>query len=139
MSKKLDQIQIVAAIAKEIDRQHPGIAGESRLFNVIALLAERDAFEGAALALRDELREARTELERYKQYAKERDAENESLALTVGRLRAKLATPVRLPSKSQPTGSYEHDKIAFHRASAIDNCAKAIRAAGFTFNVEGDE
>lgn len=35
MSKKLDQIQIVEAIAKEIDRQHPGIAGESRLFNVI--------------------------------------------------------------------------------------------------------
>lgn len=35
MSKKLDQIQIVAAIAKEIDRQHPGIAGENRLFNVI--------------------------------------------------------------------------------------------------------
>ncbi len=30
------------------------------------------------------------ELERYKQYAKERDAENESLALTVGRLRAEL-------------------------------------------------
>ncbi|WP_440482939.1 ead/Ea22-like family protein [Serratia marcescens] len=31
-----------------------------------------------------------TELERYKQYAKERDAENESLALTVGRLRVEL-------------------------------------------------
>ncbi|MBH3264939.1 ead/Ea22-like family protein [Serratia marcescens] len=30
------------------------------------------------------------ELERYKQYAKERDAENESLALTVGRLRVEL-------------------------------------------------
>lgn len=30
------------------------------------------------------------ELERYKQYAKERDAENESLALTVGRLRTEL-------------------------------------------------
>lgn len=30
------------------------------------------------------------ELERYKQYAKERDAENESLSLTVGRLRVEL-------------------------------------------------
>ncbi|KKZ19044.1 hypothetical protein AAY84_07610 [Serratia marcescens] len=30
------------------------------------------------------------ELEAYKQYAKERDAENESLALTVGRLRVEL-------------------------------------------------
>lgn len=30
------------------------------------------------------------ELERYKQYAKERDAENEGLALTVGRLRVEL-------------------------------------------------
>ncbi|HGA3038681.1 TPA: ead/Ea22-like family protein [Serratia marcescens] len=30
------------------------------------------------------------ELERYKQYAKERDAENESLALTIGRLRVEL-------------------------------------------------
>ncbi|MDX7085921.1 hypothetical protein [Serratia marcescens] len=35
MSKQLNQIQIVSAIAKEIDRQHPGIAVESRLFNVM--------------------------------------------------------------------------------------------------------
>lgn len=92
------------------------------------------------------------ELEASKQYAKERDAENESLALTVGRLRVelhnegaanahayerirglekRLATPVRLPEglaqKIKVTGYYE----------ALNEMMDCVRAAGFT--VEGDE
>lgn len=39
MSIQIDQIQLVAAIAKEIDRQHPGTGVESRCFNTIILAA----------------------------------------------------------------------------------------------------
>lgn len=39
MSIQIDQIQLVAAIAKEIDRQHPGAGVESRCFNTIILAA----------------------------------------------------------------------------------------------------
>ena len=104
------------------------------------------------------------ELERYKQYAKERDAENESLALTVGRLRveleakdkciaeleaeitnivdshaetvaelrAKLATPVRLPGSFYPDGDIDCPLVV-----ELDEAVEAIRAAGFV--VEGSE
>jgi regulator of replication initiation timing len=72
------------------------------------------------------------ELESYKQYAKERDAENESLALTVGRLRAKLATPVRLPKTN---GYWTEQEKAFE--DAITLAKRAVRLAGF--NVVGDE
>lgn len=94
------------------------------------------------------------ELEASKQYAKERDAENESLALTVGRLRVelhnegaanahayerirelekRLATPVRLPT--------EHELHQVACSECAGNCLElvesTVRAAGFT--VEGDE
>ncbi|WP_413509976.1 hypothetical protein [Serratia liquefaciens] len=36
---KLNQISLIAAIAKEIDRQHPGIEVETRLFNSITQAA----------------------------------------------------------------------------------------------------
>jgi hypothetical protein len=39
MSIQINQIQLVAAIAKEIDRQHPGTGVESRCFNTIILAA----------------------------------------------------------------------------------------------------
>lgn len=45
---------------------------------------------GAPLYSQEYVSALLAELERYKQYAKERDAENESLALTVGRLRVEL-------------------------------------------------
>lgn len=120
------------------------------------------------------------ELERYKQYAKERDAENKSLALTAGRLRveleakdnriteleaktamtmgvgsgngnlfvhgdydsikaaqaivleneslrAKLATPVRLPGSFYPDGDIDLPLVV-----ELDEAVEAIRAAGFT-------
>lgn len=35
MSIQIDQIQLMAAIAKEIDRQHPGTGAEGRYFNAI--------------------------------------------------------------------------------------------------------
>jgi hypothetical protein len=74
------------------------------------------------------------ELESYKQYAKERDAENESLALTVGRLRAKLATPVRLPVPSSELDLNEF--AAEWRDCGIAESATALREQGFTV---GDE
>lgn len=127
------------------------------------------------------------EMERYKQYAKERDAENESLALTAGRLRveleakdnriteleaktamtmgvgsgngnlfvhgdydsikaaqaivleneslrAKLATPVRLPTAlfcpEEYVGSLLWSETEAYN-KAISKCAEGIRAAGF--------
>ncbi|BEM41751.1 hypothetical protein SME13J_03700 [Serratia marcescens] len=131
------------------------------------------------------------EMERYKQYAKERDAENESLALTAGRLRveleakdnriteleaktamtmgvgsgngnlfvhgdydsikaaqaivleneslrAKLATPVRLPEKynMKMAGDKSTKSMFYGHNSAINDSAKAIRAAGFTVSEE---
>ena len=96
------------------------------------------------------------ELEASKQYAKERDAENESLALTVGRLRVelhnegaanahayerirelekRLATPVRL---SELCGDGENDNEYTEGLNdGINQSAKAIRAAGF--KCAGDE
>lgn len=92
------------------------------------------------------------ELEASKQYAKERDAENESLALTVGRLRVelhnegaanahayerirelekRLSTPVRLQSPWV-------DKVG-NRWLLEGTTADAIRASGFAVTVEGDE
>lgn len=39
MSIQINQINLVAAIAKEIDRQYPGVGVESRCFNTIILAA----------------------------------------------------------------------------------------------------
>lgn len=54
-------------------------------------------------------------------------------------LEAKLATPVRLPDPSQDkwlqwSGDYNFRSVAYFSA-----VKKAVRAAGFTFTVEGDE
>ncbi|CAI1543270.1 Uncharacterised protein [Serratia liquefaciens] len=98
------------------------------------------------------------ELEESKKYAKERDDENESLALTVGRLRVELhnegaanahayerirglekqlATPVRLPG-NLPDEGYSVDAMCnWARNERVEMCAKAIRAAGF--KCVGDE
>lgn len=90
------------------------------------------------------------ELEASKKYAKERDDENESLALTVGRLRVELhnegaanahayerirglekqlATPVRLPEPD--VNDYGYESIGYRAVLS------ALSDAGFT--VEGDE
>ncbi|RYM55608.1 ead/Ea22-like family protein [Serratia proteamaculans] len=71
------------------------------------------------------------ELEASKQYAKERDAENESLALTVGRLRAKLATPVLLPPLMDGELFGKNSGTANAHNNAITACSIAIRGAGF--------
>lgn len=77
------------------------------------------------------------ELERY---VKDRDAENEGLAMTVGKLRSKLATPVRLPECWDVSGQVNPPRIVqvqFEQQNRTRNqCAEAIRAAGF--KVEGD-
>ncbi|WP_312284642.1 ead/Ea22-like family protein [Yokenella regensburgei] len=85
------------------------------------------------------------ELDKYQKYAKERDAENESLALTVGRLRIELeaaekriaeleARTVTLP----PTFWYEHDDLS-RDIPVLDKrlVKKAIRAAGIS--IKGSE
>lgn len=95
------------------------------------------------------------ELEASNQYAKERDAENESLALTVGRLRVelhnegaanahayerirglekRLATPVQLPVpySENPWMSPDPDGTWFDKGDVKE----FIRAAGFTVSEE---
>lgn len=76
-------------------------------------------------------------------YGSERDAENESLMLTVGRLRkelaslkAKLTNPVVLPTRKK-AGFYSDEEFSNKDLAAINNCAileieKKIHAAGFT-------
>lgn len=70
-------------------------------------------------------------------YASERDTENESLMLTVGRLReeiaalkAKLANPVVMPKYA---GDLNHE-MAFLRG--VEATARKITAAGFTVKGE---
>ncbi|MDI3149336.1 hypothetical protein [Serratia nevei] len=57
--------------------------------------------------------------------------------------RAKLATPVRLPKRWDVTGQVNPPRIVevqFEQQNRThDQCAKAIRNAGFTVIVEGDE
>jgi len=57
---------------------------------LIDWLSDSEPEVPAALYSQEYVSALLAELERYKQYAKERDAENESLALTVGRLRVEL-------------------------------------------------
>ncbi|CAI2076859.1 Uncharacterised protein [Serratia marcescens] len=74
------------------------IGGDSQGFSREEVQEELDlwdavvpgAYTVSALYSQEYVSALLTELERYKQYAKERDAENESLALTVGRLRVEL-------------------------------------------------
>lgn len=125
-----DKRQLNEIINSEANRAN---AAEKRItemeFNELNLIAERDNAENVVTNM---YRAATGDSPEWSNWFGFADAIEE-----VAQIRAKLATPVRLPTKSQPTGNYEHDKIAFHRASAIDNCALAIRAAGFT--VEGDD
>lgn len=146
---------------------------------VLALLAERDAFEGAALALRDELREARAELEalkirigqqqsvaannldmfrkadaraetaeqnmelHFKAIEAERGLyrlEREAFKNHIAELEQKLATPVRLPEKFSMLHRTDfHEDYHSTMAFKSDEVFGAIRAAGFTFTVEGGE
>lgn len=92
------------------------------------------------------------ELERYKQYAKERDAENESLALTVGRLRAeleaRLTTPARFPAAKDNSQGWTIDpdylsaiaeKVGYSEDEGIpsmETVEAVLLATGFTV---GDE
>lgn len=57
----------------------------------------------------------------------------------IAELEVKLATPVRLPEKDdlRLAGDASTKVVIKFRNSAIDECAKALRASGFT--VEGDE
>lgn len=81
------------------------------------------------------------ELEASKKYAKERDAENESLALTVGRLRAELATPVQLQNCDfESVAVMAHwctDEQLEAWVKGVEHAKKQIRAAGF--KCVGDE
>ena len=105
---------------------------------VSALLSDRDAFEGAALALRDELREVRAELEAKDQALNNitelwKDA-NATAFERIRELRAKLATPVRLPSKNDDEFLFDG---VFQVAKFDRAVERAISAAGFKF--VGDE
>ncbi|CAI1019303.1 hypothetical protein [Serratia ficaria] len=57
--------------------------------------------------------------------------------------RAKLATPVRLPKRWDVSGQVNPPRIVqvqFEQQNRThDQCAEAIRSAGFTFTVEGDK
>lgn len=111
---------------------------------VSALLAQRDAFEGAALALRDELREVREELEAKDKRIAELEAYNAKLrdwnaglAQESCELQAKLATPVRLHKVTTTLGHGDYfDGVDNGSISQREKDAEAIRAAGF--KVDGD-
>ncbi|CAI2080579.1 Uncharacterised protein [Serratia ficaria] len=68
-----------------------------------------------------------------------RNGEIEGLGKRVAELEAKLATPVRLPAKynMKMAGDKSTKSMFYGHNSAINDSAKALRAAGFT--VEGDE
>ncbi|CAI1215062.1 hypothetical protein [Serratia liquefaciens] len=65
--------------------------------------------------------------------------QNKILRRRIAELEAKLATPVRLPTKYslKLAGDKSTCSMFSGHNSAISDCARAIRAAGFT--VEGDE
>ncbi|HEI8668424.1 TPA: hypothetical protein SLF59_000580 [Serratia marcescens] len=64
---------------------------------------------------------------------------NTGLGQRLGAAEKRLATPVRLPEKDdlRLAGDASTKVVIKFRNSAIDECAKALRASGFT--VEGDE
>ncbi|HFF1824996.1 TPA: hypothetical protein ACGEZE_005636 [Raoultella ornithinolytica] len=87
----------------------------------------------AVKALSVELVEA---LEKAQQYAKERDAENQELMLTVGRLRVEReeleSRTVKLPKKNIGWDRDEDDCWN----NAIDACTEALTAAGIKVEAE---
>ncbi|HFF8979826.1 hypothetical protein V6305_09235 [Serratia marcescens] len=110
---------------------------------ILALLAERDSNQQNYQNAMEELRIERAQ----RQAAVQRIAELEVLlnrnikrAKKLGEL---LATPVRLPARIEPASQANCTAEvilmgkAFGWNNAIDACADAIRAAGFT--VQGDE
>lgn len=112
-----------AALRVEIDT--PGIGSVAQLRRL-------------AHKLMDELEAERQRADYAHKYGSERDAENESLMLTVGRLRVeiaelkgKLANPVMLPERWKPC-----DCIDCAYAYDSEATKKAINEAGFT--VKGD-
>ena len=76
------------------------------------------------------------QLERARQYAKERDAENQELMLTVGRLRVEReeleSRTVKLPKKNIGWDRDEDDCWN----NAIDACTEALTAAGIKVETE---
>lgn len=104
---------------------------------VSALLAERDSNQQNYQNAMEELRIERSQRQAADQRLAELEAEItnivDSHAETVAELRAKLATPVRLPS--------EHELRQVACSECAGNCLElvegTVRAAGFT--VEGDE
>lgn len=123
---------------------------------VSALLAERDAFEAYALAMRDEWRargERIAELERANSAQDDHinqqqdrieslEKKNGDLGRSLGAAEKLLATPVRLPKRWDVTGQINPPRIVevqFEQQNRThDQCAEAIRAAGFTVVVDGD-
>lgn len=104
---------------------------------VLALLAERDSNQQNYQNAMEEMRIERSQRQAADQRIAELEAEItnivDSHAETVAELRAKLATPVRLPS--------EHELHQVACSECAGNCLElvegTVRAAGFT--VEGDE
>ncbi|CUZ60014.1 hypothetical protein PTR52_24400 [Serratia nevei] len=69
--------------------------------------------------------------------------DNESIMMAIDELKKRLATPVRLPKRWDVSGQVNPPRIVevqFEQQNRThDQCAKAIRDAGFTVVVEGVE
>ena len=109
----------------------------------ITELAQRVKTEASAiddtqwyLAKPSEIRSLVEALEKAQQYAKERDAENQDLMLTVGRLRVEReeleSRTVKLPKKNIGWDRDEDDCWN----NAIDACAESLTAAGIKVEAE---
>lgn len=105
-----------------------------------ALLEDNERLASDLVARNGEiegLRERAAELESYNVRLREWNA---GLAQESCELKAKLATPVRLPELLPALGEYESNILWAERDThnaTVGKCAEAVRAAGFT--VEGDE
>ncbi|WP_129544407.1 hypothetical protein [Serratia sp. 1D1416] len=68
---------------------------------------------------------------------------NDSAQAEIAHLKALLATPVRLPKRWDVSGQVNPPRIVqvqFEQQNRThDQCAEAIRSAGFTFTVKGGE
>ncbi|MES4613579.1 hypothetical protein V2154_16810 [Ewingella sp. CoE-038-23] len=95
------------------------------------------------LVAQDQLEAERQRADKAESYARERDSENESIALTVGRLRldlaklrGKLDTPIVIPPR-KTAKDYVDDEFSNADLAAIYNAARLelkarIKSAGFT-------
>ncbi|WP_259471965.1 ead/Ea22-like family protein [Citrobacter portucalensis] len=72
----------------------------------LQLQRDKDSLEAVAIAMRDDMREAREKLEAAQKYAKDRDAENEDLMLTVGRLRMEKEAAEKRNAELQSENAY---------------------------------